>query len=125
VTAVELTSRFHEYRNAESLAQAQEIPPKFLQTILTQLRRAGIVSSRRGIDGGYRLALPPEEIRLIDIFRAVGAPASTVYRVPSGEPGDTGAKDSMGKLYALLNNAVIAVLENVTLADIVVVEGES
>src|ERR671921_839420 len=43
---------------AEAVAEAQEIPLRFLLSILNELRHAGIVDSRRGADGGYRLAKP-------------------------------------------------------------------
>jgi Rrf2 family protein len=66
------------HRNAESIAQAQDIPQKFLQTILCDLRRAGIVASRRGVDGGYRLGMPAKDISVADVVRAVDGPLATV-----------------------------------------------
>ena len=56
---------------AERLATAQDIPPKFLESILLQLRRAGVVNSQRGPDGGYWLAKPAEEISLADVIRVI------------------------------------------------------
>jgi len=47
---------------AEQLATAQQIPPKFLESILAQLRSSGLVASQRGAEGGYQLARPAEEI---------------------------------------------------------------
>jgi len=47
---------------SEQLATAQGIPPKFLESILLELRHAGLVSSQRGADGGYRLGRPATEI---------------------------------------------------------------
>src|ERR1700678_1647807 len=55
----------------QQIADAQDIPAGFLQNILLQLRRRGIVRSQRGSDGGYRLARPAAEITLADAFRAV------------------------------------------------------
>src|SRR3712207_6963855 len=52
-----------------SLAEAQDIPRKFLENILIELKRAGLVRSVRGADGGYQLAYPPDEISLADIIR--------------------------------------------------------
>jgi Rrf2 family protein len=55
----------------ERIAQAQEIPLKFLENILGDLRHAGIVSSQRGAEGGYWLARPSDEITVADVVRAV------------------------------------------------------
>src|SRR5260370_13719682 len=59
---------------AEHLASAQRIPVKFLENILTQLRRAGLVRSQRGAAGGFWLARPAADIALADIIRAVDGP---------------------------------------------------
>src|SRR5258708_27903823 len=59
---------------AEQLARAQQIPGKFLEAILTQLRRAGLVRSQRGPDGGFWLARPADDISLADIIRAIDGP---------------------------------------------------
>jgi Rrf2 family protein len=51
------------------IAEAQNIPPKFLTTILSELSRLGLVDSHRGKDGGYRLAIPPIDITYGDLIR--------------------------------------------------------
>lgn len=56
---------------AEKIAVAQNIPRRFLDNILLQLRRAGLINSQRGPDGGYWLARPPEEITLADVIVVV------------------------------------------------------
>ena len=53
----------------EQISTAQEIPPKFLENILLELRHGGLVSSQRGAEGGYWLARPAEEISLADVIR--------------------------------------------------------
>ncbi|MCC5581958.1 Rrf2 family transcriptional regulator [Microtetraspora sp. AC03309] len=53
---------------AERIATAQDIPRRFLDNILLQLRRAGLINSQRGPDGGYWLARPADEISLADII---------------------------------------------------------
>ena len=68
---------------AEQLATAQEIPLKFLENILLELRRAEIVASQRGAEGGYRLARPADEISLADVIRAVEGPIATVRGEPA------------------------------------------
>jgi Rrf2 family protein len=51
------------------IAEKQNIPPKFLAVILSELSREGIVRSQRGRDGGYELAVPPVDIRYGDVIR--------------------------------------------------------
>ena len=62
----------------ERLAQAQEIPLKFLENILTDLRHAGIVRAQRGAEGGYWLARDPAEVTLGEVIRAVDGPLASV-----------------------------------------------
>ena len=62
----------------ELISQAQEIPLKFLENILGELRHAGLVRSQRGTDGGYWLARPADEITLADVIRAVEGPLASV-----------------------------------------------
>ena len=63
---------------AETVAAAQAIPHKFLEGILGDLRSCGIVDSRRGGNGGYRLARPAAEITVADVVRAVDGPIVSV-----------------------------------------------
>src|SRR5438309_8346196 len=65
----------------ERIAAAQDIPMKFLENILSELRRSGLVGSRRGTDGGYWLARPPAQITVADIIRAVEGPLANVQGV--------------------------------------------
>ena len=69
--AIELAAASSGHVTADQLARAQQIPGKFLETILTQLRRAGLIRSQRGPDGGFWLARPAAEIALADIIRAI------------------------------------------------------
>jgi Rrf2 family protein len=57
------------------ISKAQEIPPKFLEQILLTLRQAGLLTSRRGVGGGYSFAKPPSMIRVIDVLRAMDGDA--------------------------------------------------
>src|SRR3984957_14437567 len=65
-------------QTAESLAGEQHLPPRFLGAILADLRRAGIVASQRGAEGGYRLAREPESITIADVIRALDGPLAEV-----------------------------------------------
>jgi Rrf2 family protein len=103
----------------ERLATAQEIPPKFLENILTELRRAEIVASQRGVDGGYRLAKPAAEISVADVVRALEGPIASVRGVRPDEIEYTGPARSLQPLWVELRASMREVLEGTTLADLV------
>ena len=103
----------------ERLATAQEIPPKFLENILTELRRAEIVASQRGVDGGYRLAKPADEISVADVVRALEGPIASVRGVRPDEIEYTGPARSLQPLWVELRASMREVLEGTTLADLV------
>src|ERR1700710_1501559 len=65
--------------SAEELGKLQGIPHGFLQAILADLRRAGVVMSQRGQSGGWRLARGPETVSVADVIRAVDGPLVSVY----------------------------------------------
>ena len=65
--------------SAEELGRRQEIPHGFLQAILADLRRAGVVLSQRGQSGGWRLARPATEVTVADVIRAVDGPLVSVH----------------------------------------------
>lgn len=116
--AVELAVNANTHRNAESISQAQDIPQKFLQTILCDLRRAGIVASRRGVDGGYRLGQPAKDISVADVLRAVDGPLATVRGERPQDLDYPGAAETLRPLWVAMRASVRGVLENVTLADL-------
>ena len=62
----------------DEIVAAEKIPPKFLENILAELRRAGLVESQRGSDGGYWLSRPASEISVADVMRAVEGPLASV-----------------------------------------------
>src|SRR3990170_408707 len=65
--------------SAEELGRLQDIPHGFLQAILADLRRAGVVVSQRGQSGGWRLGRPGDEVSVADVIRAVDGPLVSVY----------------------------------------------
>jgi Rrf2 family protein len=103
----------------EQLATAQRIPRKFLETILLDLRRAELVSSRRGVEGGYALGRPVGEISLADVIRAVEGPIATVRGVRPDDVTYEGAAQALAPVWIDLRAAMRAVLEETTLADVV------
>jgi Rrf2 family protein len=104
--------------SAREIATAQEIPQNFLENILAELRRAGIVESRRGAAGGYLLARPPEDISLADVIRAVEGPLANVRGVSPDLLEYEGSSERLRDVWVALRSSVRGVLEHVTLADV-------
>ncbi len=103
---------------AERIAEAQGIPPKFLENILLELRHAGIVRSRRGERGGYWLARPPGEIALADVIRAVEGPLANVRGVRPEETEYRAAAAPLRDVWVAVRASLRRVLEDVTLQDL-------
>jgi Rrf2 family protein len=103
---------------SEQIATTQQIPAKFLETILSDLRTAGLIRSQRGASGGYRLAVPADRIAIADVIRAVEGPLASVRGAPAEElqypPSTPGLQDLWIAVRAALRN----VLEGVTVADV-------
>ena len=103
---------------AERLATAQQIPGKFLESILVQLRRGGIVSAQRGPDGGYWLTKPPAEISLADIIRVIDGPLAHVRGTRPEDLGYTGAAERLQDVWIALRASEREILELVTVGDV-------
>jgi Rrf2 family protein len=109
---LELARQFspeHPVRSAD-IARNQQIPEKFLELILVELRRAGLVSSQRGPVGGHRLARMPQGIYIGEIWRAIdGAPF---------ERAGLGAGDPFAYVWHQVESAVSEIVDHVTLEDV-------
>jgi Rrf2 family protein len=116
--AVELAASGDAPVSAERIADAQKIPVNFLENILLDLRRAGIIESRRGAAGGYLLARPAGEIVLADVVRAVEGPLASVRGLSPDALEYEGAAGPLRDVWVALRAAVRSVLEHVTLADV-------
>ncbi|MEN8651451.1 Rrf2 family transcriptional regulator [Streptomyces sp. 21So2-11] len=103
---------------AEAIADAQDIPHKFLEGILNDMRRGGLVLSRRGGNGGYRLAKPARSISIADVIRVVDGPLVSVRGVRPPDLSYTGPAESLLPLWIALRSNVREILEGVTLADV-------
>jgi Rrf2 family protein len=103
---------------AEAVASAQEIPLNFLENILVELKRAGIVESRRGSAGGYLLARPAAEITVADVIRAVEGPLANVRGISPDALDYPGSATPLRDVWVALRASIRSVLEHVTLADI-------
>jgi Rrf2 family protein len=108
-----------ELVKADQIAETQDIPRHFLDNILNELRRAGIVATQRGAEGGSRLARPAEEISVADVMRATEGPLAAVRETRPEELvyGEPAAR--LPEVWVALRAALRGVLELVTIADIV------
>jgi Rrf2 family protein len=104
---------------ADRLASAQQIPPKFLESILLQLRRGGIVAAQRGPEGGYRLARPAEEISLAEIIRVIDGPLANVRGQRPEDLGYHGTAAALQDVWIALRAGERQILESVTVDDVV------
>jgi Rrf2 family protein len=103
----------------DALAARQEIPARFLEGILGQLRKAGIVFSQRGAEGGYRLAQRPEQISVADIIRVLDGPLGAVRSEAPEDATYTGPATHLRVVWVATRAALRSVLESTTLADVV------
>jgi len=115
--AVELAAA-DDLVTAEQIAQAQGIPVNFLENILRDLRRAGIVESKRGQAGGYSLAQPAAELTIADVIRAVEGPLANVRGLPPESLEYPGVAAKLRDVWVALRANVRGVLEQVTVADV-------
>ena len=103
----------------DSIASAQQIPLRFLENILGQLRHHGLVLSRRGAEGGYWLERPADDITLAEIVRAVEGPLATVRGEPAEALDYDGHAGPLREIWLALRANIRQVLESVTIADVV------
>ena len=115
---VELAAQGDGPVKGERIAQAQEIPLKFLENILGDLRQAGIVRSQRGVEGGYWLARPSEEISLAEVVRAVEGPIANVRGIGPQAVEYSGAAAPLREVWIAVRASLRSVLEEVTIADV-------
>ena len=116
--AIELAAAGEGPVKGERIAQAQEIPLKFLENILGDLRHAGIVRSQRGVEGGYWLAKPADGITVAEVVRAVEGPIANVRGVGPEQVEYAGSAAPLRDVWIAVRANLRAVLENVTIADL-------
>jgi Rrf2 family protein len=104
---------------ADTVGTAQGIPTAFLLNILSTLRVAGIVESRRGVDGGYRLARPASDIFVADVIRAIDGPLANIAGSLVEDVSYEGSAAHLRETWVALRATMRTVLEEVSLAAIV------
>jgi Rrf2 family protein len=101
--------------SAEELGKLQEIPHGFLQAILADMRRAGIVVSQRGQSGGWRLARSAAEVSVADVIRAVDGPLVSVYGLRPEAVSYNASAEVLQRVWIAARSSLREVFENVTL----------
>ncbi len=115
---VELAARAPESATRFELAEAQDIPGKFLESILSDLRRAGLLESHRGSSGGYRVTRDPAEISLADVIRATEGPLAAVRGMPPEDVSYPGVAGHLTEVWIAVRASLRDVLETTTVADV-------
>ncbi|GBQ98660.1 Rrf2 family transcriptional regulator [Gluconacetobacter liquefaciens] len=114
-------------QQVSNIADQENIPRKFLETIMSDLRRAGLVTSQRGSLGGYRLARPADLITFADIIRVTDGPISMLPCVSRNfyercEDCSSEEACALRKVFAEVRTAVTDILEHRSLADALLLE---
>jgi len=105
-------------RTVEQLSAAQNIPNKYLESILGELRRGGLLRSQRGPDGGYRLARPAAEISIAAVIRALDGELANVRGSRPEHLEYVGAAAPLQEVWIALRASERSILEGVTLAHV-------
>jgi Rrf2 family protein len=117
--ALSLAASYPALMSAHALAADQDMPRKFLEAVLADLRRAGIVRAQRGAEGGYTLAQPPADITVGAVLRAVDGPLAGVRGLRPEETRYAGAAENLPNLWVAVRAAVRDVVDEVNLAELV------
>jgi len=102
--------------SAEELVRRQDIPHNFLQAILADLRKAGIVHAQRGQSGGWRLAKPAETVSVADVIRAVDGPLVSVYGLRPEAVSYNERADALQRVWIAARHSLRDVFEQVSVA---------
>jgi Rrf2 family protein len=109
----------HEVISAEVIAQRHDIPEKFLEGILTSLRKARLINSYRGPSGGYELARPAQQVNVADVIRAIDGPLAAVRGMPPEEIKYQANVQHVADVWIATRVALREVLESISIAQII------
>lgn len=113
-----LATAYPSLLSTQAIAAEQNMPRKFLEAVLADLRRAGIVRAQRGAEGGYTLTRPPREITVGAILRAVDGPLAEVRGMRPEETRYPGAAENLPRLWVAVRAAVRQVVDEVSVAEL-------
>lgn len=115
----ELAVATEERLTREAIAERQQIPSEFLESVLLSLKHAGIVQSQRGTGGGFRLARAASQITLGDVVRAVDGPMSDVRGDPAEDIEYTGPARRLQDVWIAVRASLREILDGTTVDDLV------
>ena len=113
-----LAERAPELSTIDVVIGEQKLPRKFAESILSDLRRAGIVRSQRGAHGGYALARPADQITLGAVFRAVDGPLAEVRGVRPDQTSYSGVAEHLPEVWVAVRASLRRVLDETTVAHV-------
>jgi len=106
----------------QAISEQQNIPKRFLEQILNDLKELGIVESKRGLAGGYRLRRPPEKITLAEVIRFLEGPLAPVSCVSQTAYARCSCPDEtrcgIRSVMKEVREAIVKILEKVTVAQL-------
>ncbi len=115
---LELAAHGPELVKADLLISHQGLPRKFVEAILAELRRADLVRSQRGADGGYALSQPASKVTLGSIIRAVDGPLAEVRGMRPDQTSYEGAAQHLPDVWVAVRASLRRVLDETTLAEV-------
>ena len=104
--------------STEEISSRRDIPEKFLEGILTLLRKSGVINSYRGPSGGFELAKKPQDIAVADIIRIIDGPLAAVRGFAPEEIDYAGPVKNVADVWIATRASLRNVLENISIADI-------
>lgn len=116
---IALAAIYPERASAQALAESHHLPRKFLESVLSDLRKAAIVTSVRGADGGYSLRRAPGDITLGEVLRAIDGPLADVHGLRPDEVQYDALFKHLQETWIAARSAVRQVFDEVTLDQLV------
>jgi Rrf2 family protein len=116
---LELAAAYPSTVSAQALADKQDLPRKFLEAVLADLRRSGVIHAVRGADGGYSLSLAPAEVTIGMVLRAVDGPLAGVRGHRPEQTSYTGTASHLPQVWVAVRAALRGVVDEVSLAEVV------
>ncbi len=116
---VELAGDAARPLTCEAIASSQGVPFRFLKSVVGDLRRAGLVRSQRGCEGGYWLGRPAEEITLLDVVRAVDGEVITLRGEPLADLAYPGPAEALPAVWRAVEERAVRILATTTVAGLV------
>ncbi|RIV39773.1 RrF2 family transcriptional regulator [Micromonospora radicis] len=117
--ALSLAAAYPSLLSTQTISVEQDMPRKFLEAVLADLRRAGVVRAQRGAEGGYALARPPREVTIGSVLRAVDGPLAGIRGLRPEETSYEGVAQHLPELWVAVRASLRRVVDEVSLADLV------